>query len=184
MCQPESNYSTVWMLSDWDPDLCAVWWDVWASAFSLGIFHGFTYKYQFISNPHTLSHFTVMTPWEMTQPSEQMKNGKWGGDDCNVSGARRLTRSLFWVESGGTFYPLTIISKGLDSHSVAAKGESQEGLHTTPRSGRWTMVQRTLPEKYRAKETKDKIAVDADLVNSSNCTKYKMIPAGFRLAQN
>lgn len=43
-------------------------------------------------------------------PPEQMKNGKWGGDDCDVSDSEKTDKILFWVESGGTFYPLTTIS--------------------------------------------------------------------------
>lgn len=58
-----------------------------------------------------LSHFTVMTPLgAKLNPPEQMKNGKWGGDDCDVSDSEKTDKILFWVESGGTFYPLTIIS--------------------------------------------------------------------------
>ena len=46
-------------------------------------------------------------------PPEQMRNGeadgRWGGDDCGVSESETTDKILFWVESGSTFYLLTII---------------------------------------------------------------------------
>ena len=160
----ESNYSTVWMLS---------WFEVQISEHNLvgslsqcllsrSLPSWFHIQIWFISNPHTLSHFTVMTPLgAKPNPPEQMRNGeaygKRGGDDCDVSEREKTDKILFWVESGSPFYPFNHhFLKDLTPIQLQPRGGEPRSLHTTPRSSQWTAEWRTAKGRYRAKKPRIK----------------------------
>lgn len=168
--------------------LSTIWWDVWASAFSLGVCHlGFTYKYDLFQAHIPLVISEWWHPWSEAQSSranEEQRSGwqmRWWWLWC-------LWEQEDWQDPVLSRVWEHILSfnhhflKDLTLIQLQPRGGEPRRLHTTPRSGQWTAESRTAKGKVQSQETKDKIAIGRRPCQF-NC-KYKMIPAGFRLAQN